>query len=133
MPIFSYLFWPNPGAISTEKFLVVLIGCCLLVFLSLVLRFWRKRQTDAMIRRLSASWARAALWFGCIGIVLIVSRSEGIQFIAMRFLWIVWGVALLLYILFQIQRFRTRYYQVVPQKKEADPREKYLPKPKKGK
>jgi len=81
-----------------------------------------------MLRKLTRSWARALLWFGVSGIVLVVGRVEYIQFVAMRFWWLVWFLAFLLYGVFQYRTLRQRYYRVIPQERTQDPREKYLPK-----
>jgi len=55
------------------------------------------------------------------------ARVEQIQFLAMRFLWVLWGALLLAYVVFQILRFRARNYVVLPSVRTDDPRDKYLP------
>ena len=66
-----------------------------------------------MTKRLSNSWSTALLSFGVTGIVLTVARVEGIQFVAMRFLWALWAAALALYLVYQIRNFRHRHYTVL--------------------
>jgi amino acid transporter len=131
VPLFSYLFWPNPGVISQEKSLSAVIVCVLLLVLSFGIKIWRKKQHNKLLRRLSQSWDRMLFWFGLVGLILIVSRIEGIQFVSMRFLWIVWGTLFILIIFIQFKQFRMQYYEVLPKEKEDDPREKYLPTSKK--
>lgn len=124
-----YLFWPNPGNAhySSPKALTLLIVCGLLVVASFVVSRWRKRQND-QLRRLSRSWPSAMMWFGLTGLVLIVSRVEQIQYVAMRIMWVFWIAAAVLYVFFQVKAFRMRYYEVLPAQSVTDPRSKYLPK-----
>src|SRR5688500_2011783 len=105
---FVYLFWPNPGNAyySSPKAVALLIVCALMVAGGVVLSRWRKKQGDQVMRKLSKTWPSAAIWFGLIGLVLVVARVEQIQYIAMRILWVVWGVAIVLYVLWQIKRWR---------------------------
>lgn len=129
----SYLFWPNPGTTSYEnpKVLLILFICGILVLASFSLKRWRLKQGNPVTKRLSRSWPKAAMWFGVLGLVLTVSRVEGIQFIAMRFWWVLWGCCFLLYVALQVRSFRVRHYEILPQESSSDPRLKYLPKPKK--
>lgn len=128
--LLTYIFWPNPGNADygSPKSLALIVICLLLVIASLVISRWRKRRSDQVLRRLSSSWSTASLWFGLVGLVLVVARVEEIQYIAMRLWWIVWGLLLALYVVLQIRRYRTRYYQVLPAQSVNDPRDKYLPK-----
>jgi hypothetical protein len=129
MSLFSYLFWPNPGIVSyghpTVIFLLFLCGG--LVLLSLGIKLLRGRSRNSVTRKLSRSWSTAAFSFGLLGLVLTLSRAEGVQFVSMRFWWFVWGSALLGYVLFQCWQFRTRHYTVLPKQRTDDPRRKYLP------
>jgi len=129
-----YLFWPNPGNAdySSPKSLILLVVCVLLVVVSFAIKYWRKKQSNAVTRKLTRSWPSVTLWFGLVGLFLVICRVESISYLSMRVWWVVWGVVLVVYILFQLKMFRMRHYNVLPQKKrEHDPREKYLPKSKK--
>ncbi len=128
--ILSYLFWPNPGntTYGSPKALALLVFCGACIAASILLRFWRRRLGNPVLRKLSTSWPAIALWSGGSGVVLVVARVENVQFLAMRVLWIVWAVAIILTLLFQLWKFRMRYYEVMPQKRMLDPLEKYLPK-----
>lgn len=130
--ILSYIFWPNPGNASYDspKAIALLIMCILMVIASFGISSWRKHASQGM-RRSSKSWSSAAFWFGLIGAVLVVSRVEQIQFVAMRFWWFIWGLALVAYVFFQVKNYRTRHYEVIPSVSVDDPRAKYLPKKKK--
>lgn len=127
--ILTYLFWPNPGGVSytNPKAMGLMVICSILVAVSFGLRLWRARMKNTVTKKLSASWPGAALWFGLTGLLLVISRVEGIQFLAMRFLWFVWGLTALLYIGFQIWKFRARHYEVLPIERSDDPLQKYLP------
>lgn len=131
--LFRYLFWPNPGfaAYGDADMLGLAGACILLIIASFVISFWRRKQSS-MTRKLSASWSSVAFWFGIAGLVLVVARVEDIQFIAMRFLWIVWGVLLLTYVFFQVRRWRLKHFEVLPTTQTHDPRDPYLPKAKKN-
>lgn len=133
MNFFSYLFWPNPGnaTYGSPKIVVILLFAATLVAISCILTVWRRRLTDNQLKKCSRSWSSASFWFGLTGIVLVVSRVEEIQFMAMRVLTFVWLGGAIAYILFQIRLFRLRYFKVIPQHKRDDQKEKYLPRRKK--
>ena len=130
MSFLLYLFWPNPGnaMYSSPKALLLLVLCGVFILCSFGIRFWRRRCADPILRKLTRSWASALLWFGISGIVLVVARVEYIQFVAMRFWWLVWCLALLAYCFFQYRNMQHRYYRVIRQGPIEDSREKYLPK-----
>lgn len=132
MSILTYLFWPNPGTSSygNPLALSLLLLCCGLIVLSFVLGVWRGRLRNPVTRKLSASWPSVALWFGIVGIVLTVSRVEGIQFIGMRAWWILWAAAAAGFVLLQLRRFRTKHYEVLPKERVIDTRDPYLPRKK---
>lgn len=124
-----YLFWPNPAnaTYGSPKALALLILCGLFLVVSIGLRLWRRRVENGMLRKFVRSWSVAAFWFGVTGLVMVVARAEEIQYLSMRFLWVVWGALLLLTLFVQIRVYRGRYYQVMPTVQAEDPREKYLP------
>ena len=132
MPFLSYLFWPNPGISSYDqpKVIALLVACALLILAAVGLKVWRAKIGNPVLRKLSKSWAGAAGWFGGIGIFLIVSRVEGVQYISMRFWWLVWLLAAAAYLYVQWRKFRMRYYQVLPSEQSADPLDRYLPRKK---
>jgi len=124
-----YLVWPNPGnaTYGSPKMQAALVMCIGLVVLSVVLKFWRRSTRNPVSKRLSRSWPSAALWFGISGLIFIISRVEGIGFMAMRLWWVFWGLAIALYLFFQMRIYRARHYQPLPREFTEDPREKYLP------
>lgn len=126
---FYYIFWPNPPApdYTSPKVEMLLAFCAAFIVLSVILRIWRKNLGNPVTKRLSASWPSATLWFGLIGLFMTVCRVEGIGFLGMRFWWVVWTVSLLAYIYAQVRLFRSRHYEIIPQERAMDPREKYLP------
>lgn len=128
--VLVYLFWPNPGNATYEnpKALALLVVCGLLVAASIAVRVWRRRIAGALLRKFSRSWARASLWFGVSGLVLTVARVEQIQYLSMRFLWVLWLLAGLLTVVLQVRLFRARYYRILPTAHIEDPRDRYLPK-----
>lgn len=125
-----YLFWPNPGNAhyGSPKVMALLGICALMILGSFALSWWRKNKASPAIRKVSKSWPTAALWFGLVGLFLAVSRVEQIQFVSMRFLWVLWLGALILYFFWQMRVYRNRYYEVLPNEPVVDPRSKYLPK-----
>jgi len=131
--LFIYLFWPNPGNAhyDSRSMLTLLIVCALLVLFSFLFRFVRLRMGNPVLKKLSRSWASAAFWFGATGLMLVVSRVEGVGFLAMRFLWLLWGILFAFYLGVQIRFFRLRYYEKIPTRVSEDPRDRYLPKRKK--
>ena len=129
MPFLSYWFWPNPGNVhySSPKVELILAVCFGIILLSLVLRWWRAGLANPITRKLPSSWSSATFWFGFTGLVLVVSRVEMIQFLAMRVLWLVWGIVLAVYVLFQFIQFRRRHYVIVKQERKESVIDKYLP------
>lgn len=126
----SYWFYPNPGNVhySSPKVLVIFGVCLVLLIASWGVSAWRRKQSG-QTKKLSRSWPSAMRWFAIIGLVLTVSRVEHIQFLAMRFLWVVWGAAILIFIGFQVFIWKRKHYSVVKGEGSVeDPRAKYLPK-----
>lgn len=125
----GYFFYPNPGGASyTSASMLTLIAlCCVLVALSIAIRLWRTRLQNPVTKKLSRSWSSAAFWFGVVGLLLVVCRVEGIQFLAMRSFWGVWLLAALVYLFFQWKIYRARHYEILPKVTVTDPRSRYLP------
>ena len=125
-----YLFWPNPGdvAYTNPKALALIVLCCALLLGSMVLSQWRKKQANPLQKKISRSWATAAFWFGMRGLLFVLSRIEQIQYLSMRFLWVLWALCVVLFVLVQIRQYRRRFYKVLPSSSTEDPRAKYLPK-----
>lgn len=125
-----YLFWPNPGnaTYGSPKAIALMLVCVALVLGSFALSYWRRSKASPGMRKVSRSWPSAARWFGLIGVLLVVSRAEQIQYLSMRFLWVLWLAALLFYLFWQVRTYRNRYYEVVPSEPVVDPRSTYLPK-----
>lgn len=128
-----YLFWPNPGnaTYSSPKVLALMIICALFVLASVGIGYWRRKSASPSMRKVSKSWSSATLWFGLSGLILAVSRVEQIQYVSMRFVWVLWLAALVFYVYWQMRNYRLRHYEIIPQTKSIDPRSAYLPKRKK--
>ena len=125
----SYWFYPNPGSADYDSPKVLIIfGVCILLFVgSFLISRWRQRPSNPVTKKLSRSWVRAMRLFAFIGTFLAICRVEEIQFFAMRFLWLLWGLALLGFFALQIWLWRKKHYTVVEKQKVDDPRDKYLP------
>lgn len=126
----SYLFWPNPGntGYDNPKVIALIVASLLLIVGSFVLSRWRSKLTNASLKKVSRSWPTACVWFGLLALLFTISRVEQIQFLAMRFLWVLWAAAAAFYIVLQVRAVRTRTYEVLPTVTSSDPRSKYLPK-----
>lgn len=126
----SSLFDPFPSAsdYSDAGLLPFMMVAAALLIASFFLSRWSRANANPVTKKLSKSWPRAAFIFGFIALILVVSRAESIQYIAMPFLWVVWAVLGLLYVTLQYRVFRARHYQVLKIEHVEDPREKYLPK-----
>lgn len=132
--ISRYMFSPNPTDIAhySDVWVIGLIALSLLFVVgSFGISFWRKKISNSVTRKLSASWSSVAFWMGIVGLVLVVARVERIQIIAMPFLWIIWAAILLLYVIVQWRIFVMKHYAVLPRSVEVDPNDRYLPKRKK--
>ena len=132
MSVLVYLFYPNPANAyySSPKAALLLVICGLMVLVSFVVRYLR-RNWDPKLRQLSRSWGSVLFWFGLVGLVLVVSRVEQIQYVSMRFWWLVWLLAMVAYVFLQFRLYKAKYYEVLPTAAISDPRDKYLPKKKK--
>lgn len=130
----SYLFWPNPGGATygDPHPRIAIAVCGALLLLSLALRILRVRSHSGSIRRFAQSFARIAMWFGVTGLLLVVARVEEIQYLAMRFWWIVWGGSFILCCVVRLRRLRLLGYEVIPSAAPPDSREKYLPRRKRS-
>ncbi len=129
----TYIFWPNPGNAdyTSPKALALLVLCIALVVASFIVPRLRAAWQNTQLKKVSGSWATACGWFGWAGLMLVVARVEEIQYVAMRFLWVVWGAALLAYLFVQYKTYRSRYYEVIASQPVHDHRAPYLPKRKK--
>ncbi len=127
-----YIFWPRPPMAHHDnpKVIALLVLCGLLVVGSIAFSAWRRTVHSASFKRLSSSWSMAAFWFGFVGLVLTLARTEDVSVISMRLWWVVWVVSLVLYVFFQVKNFRSRHYEVLPKSMSNDPRAAYLPKKK---
>lgn len=128
-----YLFSPNPSSIahySDVGILALIVLCAVMIAGSFLISRWRRTVQNGLTRKLSGSWSSMSFWMGVVGLVLIVARVERIQIIAMPFLWVVWGLVLLIYVLLQWRIFSLKHYEVMPRNAAVDPREQYLPKKK---
>ncbi len=130
--LLTYWFYPNPGGVSygAPKVIAALLLCTALIVGSFFVSLWRSRLENPLTRKLSRSWPATLRWFGGIGLVLTVSRVEQVQFLAMRFLWVLWILAAAGAIVLHVRLWRLRHYSVLDRPLEQDPREKYLPKKK---
>lgn len=133
MSFFSYLFNIFPpaldyGSVQLMPFLVLSLG---LILASILLSRWRKKTSNVVTKKLSKTWPTAAFAFGFVGFILVLSRAENIQYISMRFWWVVWFVLGLLFVYLQYRVYKARHYEILPSQSSVDPREKYLPKRKK--
>lgn len=126
---FTYWFWPNPGAwsYSTPIVVVALVATGIGIVASMILSSWRRRLQNQRTKVLSRSWTSLVLWFSLTALVLVLSRVEGIQFFAMRVLWVVWFLSVILVLFFQILQFRRRHYTVMKHPRVVDERDRYLP------
>lgn len=129
----GYWFWPNPGNAdyTSPKALAVIVLCIAAIVASFVLPRIRNGWQNPQLKKVSRTWATACGWFGWIGLVLVIARVEEIQYVGMRFLWVLWVVALALYLYVQVRVYRNRYYEVIPNRPAEDARAQYLPKRKK--
>lgn len=131
--LLKYLFRPLPAHLEYSSPLItsLLLVCAALLIASVGLRFWRKKLRNPITKKLTQSWSGVSLGLSLVGFVLVVSRVEGIQYLAMRFFWVIWAVVAALYVVLQLKLWRSRYYQVLPRAQVVDPRDQYLPKAKK--
>lgn len=133
MSFLGYLFDPFPSAVAYSDaqllpFLIVSIG---LLIASFFLSRRSRGMSNPITKKLSKSWPTASFVFGFAALILVVSRAENIQYLSMRFLWVVWGLLGILYIVFQYRVFKSRHYEVVKSERVEDPRAKYLPRKRK--
>lgn len=129
MSILTYIFYPNPGnsSYTSPTMGALLVLCLLMLVASFLIRLWRSKLQNPVTKKLSRSWASVLFWFGLVGVILVVSRVEGIQFVAMRLWWGVWFLGILAFAFLQMRLFRAKHYEVLPNMRVDDPRDRYLP------
>lgn len=130
MSLLQFLFdgHPEPVGYDNPKVIALLILAFGLMAASYGIKLWRSRQPNPVTRTLSRSWAAAAFWFGFTALVFVISRTEGVFFLSIRFMWVLWLAAAIFYIIVQVRLFGARHYEVLTKTLQQDPREKYLPK-----
>jgi len=128
-PTLRFLFTVNPKGVGygSPSMVWLFVLCGALILASFIILFWRRRLENPVTRKLSRSWSSACFWFGMIGLLLVVCRVEQIQFLSMRFLWVLWVLCFALYAFFQVRQYRARHYKILPRVKHVDPRDRYLP------
>ncbi len=126
----SYIFWPNPGSTSYDnpKVIALIVLSIVLIAGSWLITRWRNRLSNQSLKKVSRSWSTASVWFGLTALLFTIARVEQIQFLSMRFLWLIWALILALFIVLQVRAVRMRTYEVLPTITSNDPRSKYLPK-----
>jgi phosphatidylglycerophosphate synthase len=126
----KYAFHPNPGfsSYSAPSMMTLLIICTLLLVGSFAVRYWRSGLRNPITKKLSRSWSGFMLTMSLVGYVLVVSRVEGIQILAMRAWWGLWLLVVIVYVVLQYRLFHAKHYEVLPKVRVEDPKEKYLPK-----
>jgi len=125
---FRYLFSPNPAALAhyfDPGILALFALCGALIVGSFLITRWR-RGLQAHSKKLTRHWSMVSFWMGMIGLLLILSRVERIQILAMPFLWVLWEIALVGFVFIQFRLFRAKNYEVVPMS-AALPTDPYLP------
>ncbi len=129
----TYWFWPNPGEwhYHDSQVASLVLVCVVMMILSFAVRHWRSTLQNPITRQLSSTWSSVLFWLAVVGLVLVVSRVEMIQFLAMRGLWALWALFFVLYAALQVLQFRRRHYTVIGRTQVIDERDKYLPRRKK--
>lgn len=124
--LFSRTFFSlNPTSVAhySDWWVLALFGVALACIVgSFLLKAWHRKQ-QSVTRKLSAGWSSVSFWFGIVALLLVVSRVERIQVLAMPFLWALWILAALAYIFIQWRKFRAKHYEIIPQAatSKADP------------
>jgi preprotein translocase subunit YajC len=129
MEILSYLFSPIPG-ISFNYYNHILIYSIVLIVLGVI--FWfvlsRKKHDKAFIKTYRSAPSQF-IWIGIILIILAASRVNGIAYLSMRFLLILF-IGISVYIIVKsIYKYFKKYPEmqkvVKPKNKKTEEKEKY--------
>lgn len=125
-----YFFWATPpiADYASPKVIGLFLLAFLLIAGSYYLSYRMRKQEQAVLRKFGKSWSSAMFWFGIVALVLLLSRTEGISFLSMRFFWVLWVLAVIAYAYLQYRLFTRRYHVIVPSQVVEDPRDAYLPK-----
>lgn len=87
----------------------------------------RRMTFPQSVRMATRTWPTMLLVYGFGGLLLGVSEAEGITFLSMRFLPLLWLFLLLLTVTLHALFWKKRAYTVVRQQRVHDPRDTYLP------
>ncbi len=125
------LFSLAPGVLPyTHPLVVAMLALSALLFVCAFFVGRVRNGLSGTMKKVSKSWGPLLCVFGVIGVILAVSRAEGITYFSMPFLAFLWALLLIVIFMLQFLLYRRRAYVILPQQRVEDPREKYLPKPK---
>ena len=123
----QYLFNPHPGY-NMELMPYLLIFFVILVVLSVVSFIFLKKSKKLPIAYMWDSIYSWFLWVGIIGIILLFFRFEGIAYLSMRFLLLLWLIFFFLWGLYILWFGRKKYKEILKKFKNKKEKEKYFKK-----
>lgn len=128
-----YYFNPNPGP-EFKYWIVMLVFAGILVVIASLIKAYRKKTGDKILRKMLKSYPTKLIWFGAVAVLLTLVRLENISLFSMRFLWIVYFAILIYVIVGNVKTFYREYPRKVRQSLSHQVKSKYLPgQTKKGK
>lgn len=123
---FKYYFDPNPGA-QFKYWLVMLIFAAVLFVVGVLVKAYRNKTEDKILRKMLRSYPTKLFWFAVVAVLLTAVRVEGISLFSMRFLWIVYFAILIYVVAGNIQKFYKEYPRKVKQSLSHQSQNQYLP------
>lgn len=130
MEILSYLFSPIPG-ITFNYYLHLMIYAGVLILIGLIVWIINSvlNKKDKAFVRTFKSLPGRLIWVGIILIILAASRVNGIAYLSMRFLLIIFLAVSVYIIIKSIYNFFKKYPEmknvVKPKKQKMDDKPKY--------
>ncbi len=123
---YPYLFNANPS--YDIKFVIPLLSVFgFLIILGLVLlvlaRKNKKKKYKAVLIATIYNWC---FWVGFVGLLLLFFRHEGIAFISMRFILLLWLIISVLWGIYIIVFYKRGYKKILKEYKKEEEKKKYF-------
>jgi hypothetical protein len=123
-----YLFNANPS--YDMKFLIPLLSVFgFLILLGLILLVLAKKNKKKKYKViLIATIYNWCLWVGFMGLLLLFFRYEGIAFVSMRFILLLWLIIAVLWGIYILIFYKKGYKKILKDHKEQIEKDKYFAK-----
>lgn len=125
----NYYFDTTPG-VQFKYWLVMLIFAGILAVISILIRAYRQKTNDKILKKMVKSYPGKFMWFAVIAAFLVWIRLENIVLLSMRFWWVIYFGLFFYSIINSIKVFYREYPRKLKQSLSHRDQNKYVPVPK---